>query len=178
MIEFKKYPFYGCQFHPERHFDTFSKQLSISPTTITNTSPSLSKTWVSLLTIGTLLQSSLSSGVSITTTRLCQNSLNSGLAIPAGTYSVSYMVTFPSATTTYTTGFATPTAPITDNSTPSGTLYQYGGSIVNPAGTSASAVVCASSVIVFDGTKGLAIGIAVAPTMTITTAFLQAVRIA
>jgi len=29
MIEFKKYPFYGCQFHPERHFDTFSKQLSI-----------------------------------------------------------------------------------------------------------------------------------------------------
>jgi len=29
MIEFKKYPFYGSQFHPERHFDTFSKQVSI-----------------------------------------------------------------------------------------------------------------------------------------------------
>ena len=28
MIEFKKYPFYGCQFHPEKHFDTFSKQIS------------------------------------------------------------------------------------------------------------------------------------------------------
>jgi gamma-glutamyl hydrolase len=28
MFEFKKYPFYGSQFHPERHFDTFSKQIS------------------------------------------------------------------------------------------------------------------------------------------------------
>jgi len=154
------------------------KDLTITKTSITNTSPALTKTWVSLLTIGTLLQSSLSAGVSINTTRLCQNSLNGGVAIPAGTYSVSYMVTIPSATTTYTTGFATPTAPITDNSTPSGTLYQYGGSIVNNTGTTGQTVVTASSVIVFDGTKGLAIGIAIAPTQTVSTAFLQAVRIA
>ncbi len=29
MIEYKKYPFYGVQFHPERPFDAFSKKVSI-----------------------------------------------------------------------------------------------------------------------------------------------------
>jgi hypothetical protein len=154
------------------------KDLTITKTSITNTSPALTKTWVSLLSIGTLLQSSLGAGVSITTTRLCQNSLNSGAVIPAGTYCVSYMVTFPSATTTYTTGFAIPIGAHVENSTPTGTLYQYGGSLVNNTGTTGSTTVSSSSVIVFDGTRGCSIGIAVAPTQTVTAAFLQAVRIA
>jgi gamma-glutamyl hydrolase len=29
MIEYKKYPFYGVQFHPERPFDAFSRQVSL-----------------------------------------------------------------------------------------------------------------------------------------------------
>ena len=29
MIEYKKYPFYGVQFHPERPFDAFSKKVSL-----------------------------------------------------------------------------------------------------------------------------------------------------
>ena len=29
MIEFKQYPFYGTQFHPEKYTDLFSKQISI-----------------------------------------------------------------------------------------------------------------------------------------------------
>lgn len=29
MIEYKKYPFYGVQFHPERPFDTFSNKVSV-----------------------------------------------------------------------------------------------------------------------------------------------------
>jgi len=156
---------------------TFAKALSISSTNIVRTSPSTTKTWDSLLTIGTLLQSTMTSA-SVTTTRLCQASLNSGAVLPAGTYTVSYMVVFPSATTTYTTGFATPTGTAVDNSTASGTLYQYGGTLVNNTGTTGATNVSASGVIVFDGTKSCAIGIAVAPTMTITTAYLQAVRIA
>lgn len=156
---------------------TFAKALSISSTNIVRTSPSTTKTWDSLLTIGTLLQSTMTSA-SVTTTRLCQASLNSGAVLPAGTYTVSYMVVFPSATTTYTTGFATPTGTAVDNSTASGTLYQYGGTLVNNTGTTGATNVSASGVIVFDGTKSCAIGISVAPTMTITTAYLQAVRIA
>jgi len=156
---------------------TFAKALSISSTNIVRTSPSTTKTWDSLLTIGTLLQSTMTSA-SVTTTRLCQASLNSGAVLPAGTYTVSYMVVFPSATTTYTTGFATPTGTAVDNSTASGTLYQYGGTLVNNTGTTGATNVSGSGVIVFDGTKSCAIGISVAPTMTITTAYLQAVRIA
>jgi len=155
----------------------FAKALSISSTNIVRTTPSTTKTWDSLLTIGTLLQATMTSA-SITSTRLCQASLNSGAVLPAGTYMVSYMVVFPSATTTYTTGFATPAGTAVDNSTASGTLYQYGGTLVNNTGTTGATNVSASGVIVFDGTKSCAIGISVAPTMTITTAYLQAVRIA
>jgi hypothetical protein len=154
-----------------------TRALQITSTTITNLSPALSKSWTSLLSIGTILQANVGS-VSITGTRLCQCSLNGGVAIPAGTYMVSYMVVFGATTTTYTTGFATPTAPITDNSTPSGTLYQYGGTLVNNTGTTGSLNISASSVIVFSGTTGCAIGISVAPNQPITSAYLQAVRIA
>jgi hypothetical protein len=154
-----------------------TRALQITSTTITNLSPALSKTWTSLLSIGTVLQANVGS-VSITGTRLCQCSLNSGSAIPAGTYMVSYMVVFGATTTAYTTGFATPTAPITDNSTASGTLYQYGGTNVNSTGTTGNLNVSGSSVIVFSGTTGCAIGISVAPNQPMSSAFLQAVRIA
>jgi hypothetical protein len=154
-----------------------TRTLQITSTTITNLSPALTKTWTSLLSIGTVLQANVGS-VSITSTRLCQCSLNSGAAIPAGTYMVSYMVVFGATTTAYTTGFATPTAPITDNSTASGTLYQYGGTNVNSTGTTGNLNVSGSSVIVFSGTTGCAIGISVAPNQPMTSAFLQAVRIA
>jgi hypothetical protein len=127
--------------------------------------------------LGFIYQATIGS-VSITTTRKCQTASNGGAALPAGVYSVSYMVTFPSATTTYTTGFAIPNAPIVNDSTVTGTLYQYGGSIVNNTAATAGNLVTGASVIVFDGLKGCAIGIAVAPTQTVTSAFIQAVRIA
>lgn len=154
-----------------------TRVLQITSTTITNTSPALSKTWTSLLSIGTILQASVGI-VAITNTRLCQCSLNSGSAIPAGTYSVSYMVVFSATTTSFQTGFATPNAPITDNSTASGTLYQYGGTNVNNTGTTGSCNISGASVIVFDGVKGCAIGIQVTPNLNISSAYLQAVRIA
>jgi len=156
---------------------TFSKLLSISATTITRTSPSTTKSWDSLITIGTTLQNNIGS-TAITGTRLCYCILNSGSAIPAGTYMVSYMVVFSTSTTSFQCGFATPNAPITEGITASGTLYQYGGSNVNNTGTTGSANVSGSSVIVFDGVKGCAIGIQVVPNQSITSAYLQAVRIA
>jgi hypothetical protein len=156
---------------------TFSKLLSISATTITRTSPSTTKSWDSLITIGTTLQNNIGS-TAITGTRLCYCILNSGSAIPAGTYRVSYMVVFSTSTTSFQCGFATPNAPITEGITASGTLYQYGGSNVNNTGTTGSANVSGSSVIVFDGVKGCAIGIQVVPNQSITSAYLQAVRIA
>ena len=91
---------------------------------------------------------------------------------------VSYMVVFSASTTTYQTGIATPNAPITEGVTASGTLYQYGGTDVNNTGTTGSCNVSGSSVIVFDGVKGCAIGIQVVANQSITSAYLQAVRIA
>jgi hypothetical protein len=156
---------------------TFTSALSISATSITRTSPSTTKTWDSLITIGTLLQNNI--GVTaVTGTRLCYCILNSGSAIPAGTYMVSYMVVFSASTTSFQTGFAIPNAPITEGVTASGTLYQYGGSNVNNTGTTGSCNVSGSSVIVFDGVKGCSVGIQVTPNLNITSAYLQAVRIA
>jgi hypothetical protein len=154
-----------------------AKELTITKTAITNTSPALTKNWTSLLSIGTTLQNNI--GVTaVTATRLCYATLNSGAAIPAGTYIVSYMVNFAASTTTFQTGFATPTAPITEGVTASGTLYQYGGTIVNNTGTTGASNVSGSTVIVFSGTTGCAIGIQVTPSINITAAYLQAVRIA
>ena len=154
-----------------------TRTLQITSTTITNLSPALSKSWTSLLSIGTLLQANVGS-VSITSTRLCQCALADGAAIPAGTYIVSYMVVIGATTTTYTVGITTPTAPIINNSTASGTLYQYGGTYVNNTGTTGASNISGSSVIVFSGTTGCAIGISLAPNQPITSAYLQAVRIA
>jgi hypothetical protein len=153
-----------------------TRTLQITSTSITNTSPSLTKTWTSLLSKGTILQANVGS-VSITSTRLCQCALADGAAIPAGTYMVSYMVVIGATTTTYTVGIATPTAPIINNSTASGTLYQYGGTYVNNTGTTGASNISGSSVIVFSGTTGCAIGISLAPNQPITSAYLQAVRI-
>jgi hypothetical protein len=88
------------------------------------------------------------------------------------------MVVFSASTTSYQAGFATPNAPITEGVTASGTLYQYGGSNVNNTGTTGSCNVTGASVIVFDGVKGCAVGIQVTPSINITSAYLQAVRIA
>lgn len=156
---------------------TSTSALTLSSTTITNTSPALSKTWESVCSIGTVLQANVGS-VSITGTRLCQCALNGGAAIPAGTYMCSYMVVFGGATTNLTAGFATPNAPITNNSTASGTLYQYGGTYINNTGTSGSINRSGSAVIVFDGVKGLAIGVSVVASQPSTSFYLMATRIA
>jgi hypothetical protein len=116
--------------------------------------------------------------VAITSTRFCQCRLNSGANLPAGTYFLSYLVTFSATTTSFTTGFGIPAGPITDGVTPTGILYQFGGTVQNLANNGGSFAVNGSSMIYFDGTKGASVGISCVPNQTITNVFLQAFRIA
>lgn len=157
---------------------TSTSALTLSSTTITNTSPSLSKTWTSLCSIGTVL-SRLVVTQAVQTTRRSFCSINDGAVIPAGTYICSATVVIPTTTTNLQFSITgSLNAPVVDGTTPAGTAYAYGGNMIIATSTTAPYTVSLTTTIVFDGTKVCSVGLATNPAQAVTSITLQAVRIA
>jgi len=157
---------------------TSTSALTLSSTTITNTSPALTKTWTSLCSIGTVL-SRLVVTQAVQNTRRSFCSINDGAVIPAGTYICSATVVIPTTTTNLQFSITgSLNAPVVDGTTPAGTAYAYGGNMISNTSTTAPYTVSLTTTIVFDGTKVCSVGLATNPAQAVTSITLQAVRIA